>query len=711
MTILSNTQVALACASMLALLMTASFFQRWRQNRLPWPVVLVAAIECLLMLFLALCYQDDELSFYHVAAIGQSIAILTSSLFLLGTTFFKERQSLQRTLVIAVFVSAATSIVLLGVHLFGILVMSPQWLALFVTYQLIVAIVITEQVLRSAQHTRFIRLLCISLLLIFALDIFSFTQFLISGTFSDTVLQIRAAISLAFSVLLSVSAVSLDHSKQSASFSLSRPAAFYSTSLAIAGAFLILSAAGGYWVRYFSGGWNEVVFVFATAMGVALIVTVLTSQVVQRKINVLIGKHLFRYKYDYREEWLRLISRLATSTMHHQVYDTSMDAVMEMFRAEGAAVWIQDGDFFVLQAQKNVNVMLNQFHEHQTSSFIESMQNNEWVFLNDIRSFSWRTSSFDKHIPDWVLEVPNFWLVFPLINDKSLLGFMLLTHSEGSQEMSWEDLDLLKTIGKQIGSFIARHRQAESLTEMRQFSAYNQLSAFLMHDLKNLIAQQSLLVANADKHKDNPEFIDDTINTVRNSVQRMDTLLRKLRVQEPDLPVSLDLKQVTMDALNQCRDRLPVPSLANVPNSVTVLADQENLKSVLVNIVSNAQDATDSMGYIDISFTTGAQSISIYIDDNGSGMDQEFIESRLFKPFDSTKQSKGMGIGLFQSREYIKSIGGTISVQSTVGAGTMFVITLPRYNSLNETSVHPVLDDQMIEQASPDTDLNHLING
>ena len=693
----SNTQVALVCASMLALLMTATFFKRWRQHRLPWPIVGVAAIECALMLFLAVCYSGIAIEYYHVSAIGQSFAIIISSLLLMSTSFFKDRQRLQKALVTFVFTSAAASFFLLLVHIYELYVVSPQLLALFATYQLILAIVVTEQVLRSAVHTRFIRLLCISLLLVYALDIVIFSRYLINGEFSNIAIQIRAAISISFSILLSISAVSLDHTKQSARFSFSRPAAFYSTSLAMTGAFLVLAAGGGYWVRYFAGEWNEVLFVFATALGVVAIMTVLTSYSIQRRINVLIGKHLFRYKYDYREEWLRLISRLATSTIHHEVYDTSMDAVVEIFRAEGAAVWIQDGDFFVLQAQKNVNVMLDQFHEHQNSLFIEAMQKQEWIFLNDLRAGSLgRASALDRHMPEWMLEIPDFWLVFPLINDKALFGFMLLTNTENSREMSWEDLDLLKTIGKQIGSFIARHRQAESLTEMRQFSAYNQLSAFLMHDLKNLIAQQSLLVANADKHKDNPEFIEDTINTVRNSVQRMDTLLSKLRVQEPDLPVSLELKQVVVDAIRLCRDRMPVPSLSGTPDDIHVLADHENLKSVIVNIVSNAQDATDDMGYIDVSFSQNKRSVSIYIDDNGSGMDQVFIESRLFKPFDSTKQSKGMGIGLFQSREYIKSIGGTISVQSNPGVGTMFVITLPRYNQLNETSVHPVLDDEVL---------------
>src|SRR5699024_4346285 len=129
---------------------------------------------------------------------------------------------------------------------------------------------------------------------------------------------------------------------------------------------------------------------------------------------------------------------------------------------------------------------------------------------------------------------------------------------------------------------------------------FNKLTAFIMHDLKNLIAQQALVVDNAARHKDNPAFIEDAIKTIENSVSRMSTLLRKLQQNEPSELRSLSLHTVLMEAVKRCQNGSPVPSLRLEDNDLRINADPERLVMTLVHLIKNAQEATDRNGFVDV---------------------------------------------------------------------------------------------------------------
>ena len=228
-----------------------------------------------------------------------------------------------------------------------------------------------------------------------------------------------------------------------------------------------------------------------------------------------------------------------------------------------------------------------------------------------------------------------------------------------------------------MASYLDRHAAAEQLARSQQFDAFNKLTAFIMHDLKNLIAQQALLVENAAKHKDNPAFIEDTIKTIDNSVGRMSNLLKKLQQQEVASLETLKLHTVLIDAIKKCQENQPSPSLRLETQSATITADRDHLTMILANIIKNAQDATASNGFIDVTLRQAGNNAIITVEDNGAGMDSDFIQNRLFKPFDTTKSGKGMGIGVYQTREFITALGGKVDVESVVDEGTTFTITIP----------------------------------
>ena len=200
----------------------------------------------------------------------------------------------------------------------------------------------------------------------------------------------------------------------------------------------------------------------------------------------------------------------------------------------------------------------------------------------------------------------------------------------------------------------------------------------MMHDLNNLIAQQSLVVKNAEKFRGNPDFVDDAINTIAHSVSRMRRLMEqltsgsKVSTQRPT-----NIEQVIQNVMERTKDRLPVPTLQQCDQNMIVQADAERLSMVLEHLVRNAQEATSQDGSITISIASADSIATISIADTGSGMTQEFIRDRLFRPFDSTKGSQSMGIGAYQARDYIRTLGGQMEVTSEVGVGTTFSVRLP----------------------------------
>jgi putative PEP-CTERM system histidine kinase len=265
-----------------------------------------------------------------------------------------------------------------------------------------------------------------------------------------------------------------------------------------------------------------------------------------------------------------------------------------------------------------------------------------------------------------------------MILGNRLLGFIVLLKPRAVPSLNFEDHDLLKTVGRHVATHIDQAESDRRLAESSQFGTYNRLAAFLMHDLNNLIAQQSLVVKNAEKFRDNPDFVDDAINTIAHSVSRMRRLMAQLTGgSKVSTRRPTNIEQVIQDVLKRTGDRLPIPTLQHCNENMIVQADVERLSMVLEHLVRNAQEATSQEGSITISTASADSVATISIVDTGCGMTQEFIRDRLFRPFDSTKGSQSMGIGAYQARDYIRTLGGQMEVTSEVGAGTTFSVRLP----------------------------------
>ncbi len=211
-----------------------------------------------------------------------------------------------------------------------------------------------------------------------------------------------------------------------------------------------------------------------------------------------------------------------------------------------------------------------------------------------------------------------------------------------------------------------------------------------MHDLKNLIAQQSLVVKNAAKHKDNPVFIDDAIRTIDNSVGRMSQLLEQLKRGREEGPAGrVHLARLLSRTVGKHAGVDPAPELEVIENGIHVRAESERLTMVISHLIKNAQEATRADGHVQVRLRRDGEQAVVEIIDDGCGMEPQFVRDRLFRPFDSTKGSKGMGIGAYQAREFIKTMGGDLCVESQPGRGTTFRIRLPALESRSGQKTQP----------------------
>ena len=543
-----------------------------------------------------------------------------------------------------------------------------------------VGLVNTEQVVRHIKRplNRHVSLCVAGIGGLFAYDLFLFSQALLLGELDGTAWAVRALVSAALLVPLTWGIWRTPTSE--ASVFVSRHVVFYSSVVMAVGFYLTLMAVGGYYVRQHGGSWGSALQIVFLCGAVAILVSLLLSESPLRRLRVFITTHFYRNKYDYRLTWLQFIETLS-SNAGDDVRRTAVHAVAEVFASPGGILFAHDEksrQYVPVAAWPlTLESIPGLAPVSADSGLVSFMRERHWIIsLSEYR----RSPQIYRNLelPPWFAQNPNLGLVSPLLELDRLSGFFVLYEPPPPFDLTYEDRDLLKTVGRHVATQLAQHDADRKLAESRQFEAYNRLTAYMMHDLKNAVAQLGLVVSNAQKHKRNPEFIDDAIGTIANAVERMTRLIEQLR----DLPrnprtQAVRLDELVRDAVKRGSLRQPVPTLT-LPGEteVTVRADPERLAAVLDHVLRNAQEAATG-GQVGVQLGLSRHEATLVVEDDGPGMDAEFVRERLFRPFDSTKGSKGMGIGAYQTREYVQSLGGRVEVQSSPGRGTAFSIILP----------------------------------
>ena len=537
-------------------------------------------------------------------------------------------------------------------------------------------LMLVEQLIRRvhSQSRWAVKPLVVALAGVFGIDLFCYADALLFSRIDVDIWMARGVANALVIPLLAITAARNPGWK--IEIHLSREAVFQSTALLASGALLLALAAAGYLARYLLDDWGralQIELLFAAVLAVAMVAS---SGRFRSKIRVFVSKHFFSYRYDYRAEWLRFSRTLSGEGSIHGLQERVIMALADLVESPAGMLLLkEEGHDFLPVARWNMPA--NEAAEPSNGSLPSFLERTGWIVsLKELSVSPARYPGLEA--PRWIDGVPGAWLVVPLLSGKALLGFVVLATPRADVKIDWEVRDLLKIASQQAASYLIQLKATEALLEARKFDAFNRMSAFIVHDLKNLIAQLSLMLKNAARHSSNPEFHKDMLTTVQNVVERMNNLMLQLRTSATPVenPGPVELEPMVRRVVASKASHADAVRVDTASPGVVAIANQERLEHVIGHLVQNALDATASGGEVAVNLGRDDRFATIDVVDTGVGMTPEFVRERLFRPFETTKKT-GMGIGVYESSQYIAGIGGQILVDSKPNAGTRVRVLLP----------------------------------
>jgi len=434
----------------------------------------------------------------------------------------------------------------------------------------------------------------------------------------------------------------------------------------------LLEFVGGHWVRV-----GQIGLIFAMTLAALVL---LPSGRMRALARVLLAKHLFEHRYDYREEWLRFARTIGSAGEGQApLGERVIKAIADIADAPGGLLFVPD-DYgrLALSASWNWRGALPAAagDAGPLMRFLEST-----LFVLDfgsLRGGALRKNGESVALPEWLGEL-DAWAGIPLLHNERLVGLVVVEHPPVRRPLDWEDFDLFRTAGVQAAACLAEARGQEALANSQRFDEFNRRFAFIIHDVKNLVSQLSLIIRNAERHADKPEFREDMIATLHSSVRKMNDLLARLGRGGPNLeaePVRTMSVAQAVATVAEIKRRIH-PVTAEGEPGLAALADPSRLEQAMMHLVQNAIDASPADAPVRISYAARGDEAAIDIVDSGCGMSADFVRTRLFQPFASTKEM-GFGVGAYEARALVAAMGGRIEVESREGAGTRFTLLLPR---------------------------------
>lgn len=444
-----------------------------------------------------------------------------------------------------------------------------------------------------------------------------------------------------------------------------------------AGIYLCMLAVVGYYLSYFGGDWTTLLQVVFVVSGCVVLSLLMFSNSLRRKSKVFIEKHFFANTFDYRLKWVEL------STQLKQIEIVDQNAPQVCLQAWCKAIGYSHGalikyapDYTPLLLAHTPAFQLTPQLLVLTQAYQHEFSHKYWLL-----DFSDKQDeNVHKLLKQAGLAQANSFLLVPIQQHNRLWGCCLLKAEVNEKlKLNWELRDYMSAVSEQISSYLFMSEASKQLSENAQFVAFSRMSAFVVHDLKNIKAQIDMLLKNAQKHRHNPEFVDDAFTTIEAMQQRLQNMLSQLTNKQSVADTSVRVKVGTMlnNLISQrCQAHTPQPTL-QIKQDCELLIDAERFTNVVFHLVDNAQQATPSDGSVSVTLDCDENFMQLEISDTGCGMSEEFVRDRLFKPFDTTKGNAGMGIGAYDAQNFIVANGGRLTVQSKLDIGSTFTIRLP----------------------------------
>lgn len=453
---------------------------------------------------------------------------------------------------------------------------------------------------------------------------------------------------------------------------LSRFVAFQSISAAALGLYALVLIAASVIIQMIAGPYARMIEVAAVFVMAVATILFLPAPRLRAFWKVQIAKHFFQHRYDYRAEWMRFgetigqpdedASPLSVRVARAVACITDSPAAVLMLRNDGAGLsvetewcWGDVGEAADVTAE--------------TTLYLERTGR-----ILDLRALS--EDDRRAALPEWIERDPRSWALVPLIHYGRIVGAIHLARPPADRRLDWEDFEMLRAAGQQAATYISEAQGQQALGDARRFDEFNRRFAFIIHDVKNLVSQLSLLARNAERHADNPAFRADMVLTLKESVGKLNDMLARLsqhnkpRAEEPRaVPVRAILDDIAKSRVRQH----PVQVSGDAG---CVLGDRSRIEQIVIHLVQNAIDASISGEPVELRLSEDGDAAVVEVVDRGTGMSADYVRRELFKPFSSIKPG-GFGLGAFEARSLAEAMGGSIAVESRPGVGSRFTLRLP----------------------------------
>ncbi|KAB0666479.1 PEP-CTERM system histidine kinase PrsK [Oryzomonas japonica] len=534
---------------------------------------------------------------------------------------------------------------------------------------LVVALVNFETTLTNAPPNALwrVKFELIGLGTILAVQIFYFSQALLYRSLNMNYLPLRSLIYLAAAALM---AYSLVCRRGNVRIQISRQVAFKSVVLCAVGVYLVALGILGEGMKYLGGAFPRTMSItLAFLAGIALLILLLSERV-KREVKVVLHKNFYQNKYDYRTQWLRFTEQLSTSRSGEELLQRILAAYCDIFGIGGGALFLYE--------EEQAGYCAMAYYEMDPIPGVISPDNSLVGFM---KNSGWVVNVKDGNLDGAGGEYPFLErncisFIIPLFDVERLIGFITLGRViKDNEEYIYEDYDLMKTIARQASQAILHQRLSDEIAQAREMEAIGNVATFVVHDLKNLVATLSLIVDNATKYMQNPDFQKDMLASLNNTAEKMRILIGRLKNLGDKSLLNLQTVDL-MELVDRTAHMVAGEKITVSGTTEMVTADGEEVQKVVMNLLINAVEASDPEQPIQAEIGNNGGAAFIRIADQGCGMSDHYMRTKLFKPFTTTKK-QGLGIGLYQCRKIVENHGGRIEVSSLEGSGSVFTVWFP----------------------------------
>lgn len=467
---------------------------------------------------------------------------------------------------------------------------------------------------------------------------------------------------------------------------LTRKAVYSSLAVVLIGVyFLIVGSVGELLVKY---NLDEGMF-FSVVSLILLVFTfmiLVVSQTLRSRFRaVSVGASAMPRRGIYAEEWKEFAGEVSVTLNLEAIYDRTDGLLQRLLKIKRSCFVIKEpapSENFTLYTGDGVDRGIPGARLERLSDWL-------YRYGHPIEAATLKEKAPDEAGQlascEKALAVQLFLLV-PFVARQQSLGFWGIGPHGDGRGLTSDEIGFIEAAASPVALTILGARMTDELVVSREIESFHRISSFVMHDLKNSVAMLSMLLRNAEKNMQNPEFQKAALVTIAKAVDRQQKILSRLTEQTAGDKLSLEKADLAA-LIRATLDRIKLDTVASirvafdVPSGLIVYVDAEKIGSVFDNLVMNALEAMPEGGDLTIRSlpSAGDGSVAVAFADTGVGMDSEFIATRLFKPFSSTKPH-GLGIGMYQSREIVKAHRGHMDVDSRPGEGTTMTVYLPGDN-------------------------------